>query len=214
MFKHALTHEVAYESVIAERRRGLHHTIGIAIEELYADRLSEHYEALAHHFSRAEDWPRALRYHHLAATKAAESYANRAVVEHFRAALAVLDRLGDDAPPTVRHELEESLAMASFVLSEFRDAAAAFERTASSSPDEGSAGADLCYAALAHFWAHQYDDLERTAAAALRIGERTGSASTPRVRPLRRPPRQRRALGRSRRGPRGARGRDSRSGVG
>jgi tetratricopeptide (TPR) repeat protein len=164
--------------VLAERRRSLHRTIGLAIEELYADRISEHFEALAHHFARGEDWPRALRYHRLAAAKAAESYANRAVVEHCRAGLAVLDRLGDDAPAGARHELEESLAMASFVLSEFRDAAAAFERTAASSPDERSAGVELGYAALAHFWAHQYADVDRTTAAALRLGERTGSAST------------------------------------
>jgi DNA-binding NtrC family response regulator/tetratricopeptide (TPR) repeat protein len=177
MFKHALTHEVAYESVVSERRRRLHCTIGLAIEELYAERLSEHYEALAHHFGRGEDWPRALRYHRLAATKAADSYANRAVVEHCRAGLAVLDRLGDAAAPAVRHELEEALAMASFVSSEFREAAAAFERTAASNPDERAASVDLGNAALAHFWAHQYADMDRTATAALRRSEATGCAA-------------------------------------
>jgi len=66
--------------------------------------------------------------------------------------------------------------MASFVLSEYRDAAAAFERTAASSPDGEAAGVDLAYASLAHFWAHQYDDVERTANAAFEIGERARSA--------------------------------------
>ena len=80
MFKHALTHDVAYESVVAERRRRLHRTIGRAIEELYADRLAEHYETLAHHFGRGEDWERALLYHERSAEKAAETHANRAVV--------------------------------------------------------------------------------------------------------------------------------------
>jgi DNA-binding NtrC family response regulator/tetratricopeptide (TPR) repeat protein len=178
MFKHALTHEVAYESVLGSRRRDLHATIGIAIEELYADRLSEHYEALAHHFSRGEDGPRALRYHHLAAKKAAESYANRSVVEHCTAALAILDRLGDDAAPGLRHELESTRALASFLLSDFGAAAAAFERTAASSPMPKEAGIDLGYASLAHFWAHQYDDVERTSTVALAIGERSGCAST------------------------------------
>ena len=46
MFKHALTHDVAYESLLVQRRKLLHHTIGRAIEELYADRLPEHWETL------------------------------------------------------------------------------------------------------------------------------------------------------------------------
>ena len=52
-FKHALTHEVAYGSVLQERRRALHAAIVEAIERLYADRLSEHVERLAHHAVRA-----------------------------------------------------------------------------------------------------------------------------------------------------------------
>ena len=53
MFKHALTQDVAYDSLLVQRRRELHALVGRAIEELYADRLPEHYEMLAHHFSRA-----------------------------------------------------------------------------------------------------------------------------------------------------------------
>jgi hypothetical protein len=70
MFKHALTHDVAYESILHQHRRELHRMIGTAIEELYDDRLAEHYETLAHHFARAEDLPRAFEYHTRAATKA------------------------------------------------------------------------------------------------------------------------------------------------
>jgi predicted ATPase len=70
MFKHALTQDVAYDSLLVQRRRELHALVGRAIEELYADRLAEHYEMLAHHFSKAEDWPRALDYLLKAAEKA------------------------------------------------------------------------------------------------------------------------------------------------
>ena len=70
MFKHALTQDVAYASLLVQRRKELHGSIGLAIEELYADRLAEHYEMLAHHFSRAEDWERALDYLLKAAEKA------------------------------------------------------------------------------------------------------------------------------------------------
>src|SRR4029453_1073234 len=71
MFKHALTQDVAYDSLLVQRRRELHVLVGRAIEELYADRLAEHYEMLAHPFSKAEDWPRALDYLLKAAEKAA-----------------------------------------------------------------------------------------------------------------------------------------------
>ena len=70
MFKHALTQDVAYASLLVQRRRELHGLVGRAIEELYADRLPEHYEMLAHHFSQAEDWQRALDYLLKAAEKA------------------------------------------------------------------------------------------------------------------------------------------------
>ncbi|MFV1979485.1 MAG: AAA family ATPase, partial [Myxococcota bacterium] len=63
MFKHALTHDVAYESMLVQRRKTLHRVVGTAIEELYPDRIQEHYEALAHHFSESEDWERAFQYH-------------------------------------------------------------------------------------------------------------------------------------------------------
>ena len=61
MFKHALTQDVAYASLLVQRRKELHGSIGRAIEELYADRLAEHYEMLAHHFSQAEDWAAGAR---------------------------------------------------------------------------------------------------------------------------------------------------------
>ncbi len=60
MFKHALTHEVAYNSLLVQRRKELHGFIALAIEELYADRLGEQYEVLAYHFSKAEEWRQAL----------------------------------------------------------------------------------------------------------------------------------------------------------
>ena len=53
-FKHALTHEVAYGSLLQDRRRTLHARIVGALEKLYADRLTEYVELLAHHAFRGE----------------------------------------------------------------------------------------------------------------------------------------------------------------
>src|SRR5688572_10953998 len=87
MFKHALTQDVAYASLLKQRRTELHGLAGRAIEELYADRLADHYEVLAHHFSKGEDWPRALDYLVRAAEKATRAFALRQAVETYDEAL-------------------------------------------------------------------------------------------------------------------------------
>jgi class 3 adenylate cyclase/tetratricopeptide (TPR) repeat protein len=61
-FKHALTHEVAYGSLLQDRRRALHARIVEAIERVYGDRLAEHIDRLAHHAFRGEVWHKALHY--------------------------------------------------------------------------------------------------------------------------------------------------------
>ena len=71
-FKHALTHEVTYGSLLQDRRRQLHAQIVAAIERLYADRLSEHLERLAHHALRGHRWDKAVRYGREAGNRAFE----------------------------------------------------------------------------------------------------------------------------------------------
>ena len=61
-FKHALTHEVAYSSLLLERRRGLHTRIVEALEALTGDRVAEQVERLAHHALRGEVWEKAVTY--------------------------------------------------------------------------------------------------------------------------------------------------------
>jgi class 3 adenylate cyclase/tetratricopeptide (TPR) repeat protein len=94
-FKHALTHEVTYGSVLAERRRVLHDAIVGAIERIHADRLAEHGELLAHHAVRAGGGARALRYLRQAGQKAVARSASRQAVAFFAEALRILEELGD-----------------------------------------------------------------------------------------------------------------------
>ena len=89
-FKHALTHEVAYGSLLHERRRLLHSRIAEAIERLYPDRLAEHVELLAQHALRGEAWDRAARYLRQAGTKAHARSANREAVAYFNQAIEAL----------------------------------------------------------------------------------------------------------------------------
>ena len=69
-FKHALTREVAYDSLLAHQRKTLHGRVGAAVEALHADRLDEQAELLAQHFSQAESWEEAVTYGLAAAHKA------------------------------------------------------------------------------------------------------------------------------------------------
>jgi tetratricopeptide (TPR) repeat protein len=92
-FKHALTHEVAYGSLLQERRRALHARIVEASERLYADRLPEQAERLAQHAFRGEVWDKAVTYCRQAGTKALSRSALREVVACVEQAMAALRHL-------------------------------------------------------------------------------------------------------------------------
>ena len=82
-FKHALTHEVAYNSLLQERRRALHGRIVEAIEGLYPDRLTEQVERLAYHAVRGEAWDKAVTYCRQAGGRAVARSAYREAVGVF-----------------------------------------------------------------------------------------------------------------------------------
>ena len=103
-FKHALTHEVAYGSLLQDRRRALHGQIVEAIERLYPDRLAEHVERLAHHAFRGEAWDKAVTYLRQAGAKAFARSAHREAVAYFEQALAALTHL-----PETRETLEQAI---------------------------------------------------------------------------------------------------------
>ena len=69
-FKHPLTQETAYEALIAHERKKIHGNVGDAMETLYADRLEENLDVLAHHFGIAERWEKAVHYGRESARKA------------------------------------------------------------------------------------------------------------------------------------------------
>ncbi|MGH8069477.1 MAG: ATP-binding protein [Candidatus Entotheonellia bacterium] len=89
-FRHALTHEVAYSSLLQERRRTLHARIVAALEALAPDRVAEQVERLAHHTLRGEVWDKALAYLRQAGEKAMAQSAYREAVGYFEQALSAL----------------------------------------------------------------------------------------------------------------------------
>ena len=105
-FKHALTQEVAYNAVLLERRRGLHERAAQAIEGLFAERLSEHYHALAHHYSHSGNATKAVHYLHRAGQQAVERSAYAEAVNHLTVALDLLTTL-----PETRERSQQELVV-------------------------------------------------------------------------------------------------------
>ncbi len=89
-FKHALTHEVTYGSLLHERRKDLHARIVDVIERAYVDRLYEQVERLAYHAVRGERWEKAVHYLREAGRKASVQSANSEAVGYFEQALSAL----------------------------------------------------------------------------------------------------------------------------
>src|SRR5262249_31626182 len=95
IFKHALTQEVAYGTVLHERRKSLHERTGQALEALYRANLDEHYSELAHHYSRSGNTEKAVEYLHLAWQQAVQRSAYEEAITYLTTALELLTTLPD-----------------------------------------------------------------------------------------------------------------------
>ena len=127
MFKHALTHDVAYSTLLVERRKVLHSIVAAAIEELYPDRVAEHYETLAHHYLQAENWKKALDYLEKAGDKASSSFAAQEAIAFFEQALDVAEQLGAGALPHAA-AIAEKRGMTHFSIGALVEAGEDFDR--------------------------------------------------------------------------------------
>ncbi len=94
-FKHTLTQEVAYNSVLIRRRKELHGKIGEIMEDLYGDKLEENYELLAYHYGRSPRDEKAVDYLVLAGDKSAKIYSPEDAIAYYEEALKKLDNLPD-----------------------------------------------------------------------------------------------------------------------
>jgi class 3 adenylate cyclase/tetratricopeptide (TPR) repeat protein len=103
-FKHALTYQVAYNSLLTERRRMLHAKILQGMEEVYGDRTEEQIDRFAHHAFQGEVWSKALGYLRQAGIKAENRSAYREAVSCFEQALDALNAL-----PTDRELLQQAV---------------------------------------------------------------------------------------------------------
>ena len=94
-FTHSLTHSVAYETLLHERRRQLHAEIVTTMERLYKDHLNDRLDRLAHHAFRGEVWDKAATYLHRAGVRSLATFAGREAVGYLEQALQALSHLPD-----------------------------------------------------------------------------------------------------------------------
>lgn len=94
-FKHAMTREVAYNSILIKKRKETHELVAQSIEKIYAERIEKFYEILANHYSISGNSIKACRYYRLSAEKAANKYANNEALILYKEALKLLDKMAD-----------------------------------------------------------------------------------------------------------------------
>jgi tetratricopeptide (TPR) repeat protein len=128
VFKHALTQDVAYETLLAGRRRALHAAAGRALETLYADRLEEVYDRLAHHYARTDDAAKAVEYLARFAAKASGVHAHHDAARALDEALDHVARLPAGEQDRRVVELAVALAASNYFLGRFRDTVDLLER--------------------------------------------------------------------------------------
>jgi len=160
MFKHALTHDVAYNSLLMQRRKELHRLIAMAIEELYAERLPESYEMLAYHYERGEVWEKALEYLVKAGHKAQQAYANQEALAHYNRAVDMCERFGEAVEPVTRMMIYAGKGAVHFLLSEFHPSIEAHQRlleVARQRGDRNKAVEALYQSGFGLFRAHEFE---------------------------------------------------------
>ncbi len=109
-FKHALTHDVAYQGVLRERRRSIHAQIVRIIEDRYQDRLGEQIERLALHAHAGELWEQAADYLYQAAIKAIQRSAHHVAIDLLKKGLEAIGKLAE-TPDRLKRELDYHKAM-------------------------------------------------------------------------------------------------------
>jgi predicted ATPase len=133
-FKHAVTQDVVYGSLLDRRRRALHAAAGVGLEVLYAEREHDVVELLAHHFAFSADADKAVDYAIQAGEKAQRRWANAEALAHFESARTRLDTMRPDSEANRLRRIDAVVKQAEvmFALGRHAEHVAALESTASS----------------------------------------------------------------------------------
>jgi transcriptional regulator with AAA-type ATPase domain/tetratricopeptide (TPR) repeat protein len=179
VFKHALTHEVAYQAQREDERRSEHARIGEAVEQVYADRLSEYLGLLAHHFTQAQRWDKSLEYLLGAAQQAERTFASREALALYDEALKAAERMaGGAGDPRTLIRIHAAKARLFALTSDFERSVAEGERIlplARLIEDRVAEADALAAIAWASTWARNIDGALRFAREALAVAEPVGA---------------------------------------
>ena len=93
IFKHALTRDAVYDSILSDRKKRLHEQIAFTMEELYEANLDQHYGVLAEHYAAAENCGNAADYYRLAALKAAKTASMNDAIAYTAKRVACLEKM-------------------------------------------------------------------------------------------------------------------------
>jgi len=127
IFKHILTYETAYQSMLHQQRQMIHKQIGDHMSRQYWLLGEEYAPIVAEHYYKSETWDRALRYYHRAVVAAIQSFANEKAVEYCTRALEVADIIGPAADSATVLAVYESRAKMLTRLGEPQQAMADYE---------------------------------------------------------------------------------------
>ncbi len=110
IFKHALTQEVAYDSIIRKRRQYIHEKIAAALVQQYAHHLEEHVELIAHHYQQSGNIEKAIEYLILAGEKSNKNKSAGTASEFFKEVLKIKDQAGLELNPEMAARVHHGLA--------------------------------------------------------------------------------------------------------
>jgi predicted ATPase/class 3 adenylate cyclase len=93
IFKHALTRDVVYDSILTKRKKELHDEIGQAVEALYKDNINEHYEVLAEHYIAGENYEKGAGYSKLSGKKAEKTASLNGAITYAKKRVTSIEKL-------------------------------------------------------------------------------------------------------------------------
>jgi class 3 adenylate cyclase/tetratricopeptide (TPR) repeat protein len=173
MFKHALTQDVAYSTLLVEKRKVLHGIIGTAIEKLYTERLPEQYEVLAYHYFEGEVWEKAFEYQLKSAKKSAAAFANQDAITYYDRAIQAHEKL-ENVSEEMLIEIYTAKANIYFAMTKFLksvDSLNQLRKIARSLNNRSLEGFALANASHSYAWAHDFEKAKLVVKRALKIAE-------------------------------------------
>ncbi len=177
IFKHAITQEVVYNNLLKKDRREIHERIGMVIEELFKDRLSEFYETLAYHFKQGQSVQKAVHYLMLSGEKSLKKYAVEEADRYYTEAFEILASIKSGTPDENRLLIDLLIkwAYVLYYLGDFKKLntlLSAQKQLAESLDDSARLGMFYAWMGMALWARGRYKDSHSYLTRALELGEK------------------------------------------